>query len=164
MPYFTICKYSEWQRMDMFHYWQHVSTEEPEISSGTIVVSETDSAAKSHKPGRQSEQRDRSMKVEKVKLLKNSELWKTICTGFSKNISISFCVDMSKRRRETRQSPFKVPDSNSIFLQSIHEKADRKEVGVCMYVLSTDVYVLLQTLHVMCVTRWLQKRTKITAL
>ncbi|XP_029297572.1 cilia- and flagella-associated protein 100 isoform X1 [Cottoperca gobio] len=31
------------------------------------------------------------------------------------------------RRRETRQSPFKVPDSNSIFLLSIKEKADQKE-------------------------------------
>ncbi|XP_038555253.1 cilia- and flagella-associated protein 100-like [Micropterus salmoides] len=54
----------------------------PEISSGSIVVSE--SAAKSHKP------------------------------------------DL-RRRRETRQSPFKVPDSNSIFLLSINERGDRKE-------------------------------------
>ncbi|XP_044219692.1 cilia- and flagella-associated protein 100 isoform X2 [Thunnus albacares] len=56
----------------------------PEISSGSLVVSENDSAAKSHKP------------------------------------------DM-RRRRETRQSPFKVPDDNSIFLLSVNEKGDRKE-------------------------------------
>ncbi|XP_049442595.1 cilia- and flagella-associated protein 100-like [Epinephelus fuscoguttatus] len=54
-----------------------------EISSGNIV-SETDSAAKSHKS------------------------------------------DM-KRRRETRQSPFKVPDSKSIFLLSVNERGERKE-------------------------------------
>ncbi|XP_041800629.1 cilia- and flagella-associated protein 100 [Chelmon rostratus] len=59
------------------------STGAPEISSGSIVVSETYVAAKSHKP------------------------------------------DM--KRRETRQSPFKVPDSNSILLLSINEKGQRKE-------------------------------------
>ncbi|XP_062281279.1 cilia- and flagella-associated protein 100-like [Scomber scombrus] len=32
-----------------------------------------------------------------------------------------------RKRRETRQSPFKVPDSSSIFLLSINEKGDRKE-------------------------------------
>eukprot|EP00064_Thunnus_orientalis_P004262 superscaffoldBa00000384_g4273 len=32
-----------------------------------------------------------------------------------------------RRRRETRQSPFKVPDDNSIFLLSVNEKGDRKE-------------------------------------
>ncbi|XP_035861621.1 cilia- and flagella-associated protein 100 isoform X1 [Sander lucioperca] len=60
-------------------------TKRPEISSGSIVVSETDGAAKSRKP------------------------------------------DMKKRRRKTRQSPFKLPDSNSIFLQSLNESEDRKE-------------------------------------
>ncbi|KAM9356779.1 cilia- and flagella-associated protein 100 [Symphorus nematophorus] len=34
---------------------------------------------------------------------------------------------MRRRRRETRQSPFKVPESNSIFLLNINEKGDRKE-------------------------------------
>ncbi|CAK6976258.1 cilia- and flagella-associated protein 100 isoform X2 [Scomber scombrus] len=55
-----------------------------EISSGNLVVSETDTTAKSYKPG-------------------------------------------MRKRRETRQSPFKVPDSSSIFLLSINEKGDRKE-------------------------------------
>ncbi|XP_075959497.1 cilia- and flagella-associated protein 100 [Anarhichas minor] len=54
----------------------------PTISSGSNVVSETDSAAKSPKP------------------------------------------DM---RRETRKSPFKVPDSNSIFQLSENERGGRKE-------------------------------------
>ncbi|XP_068570361.1 cilia- and flagella-associated protein 100 [Cebidichthys violaceus] len=54
----------------------------PAISSGSNVVSETDSAAKSPKP------------------------------------------DM---RRETRQSPFRVPDSNSIFQLSANERGGRKE-------------------------------------
>ncbi|XP_054454082.1 cilia- and flagella-associated protein 100 [Anoplopoma fimbria] len=56
----------------------------PTISSGSIVVSETDSAAKSPKPD-------------------------------------------TRRRRETRQSPFKVPDSNSIFLLSVNERGEQKE-------------------------------------
>ncbi|XP_034085084.1 cilia- and flagella-associated protein 100 [Gymnodraco acuticeps] len=55
----------------------------PEISPGSVVVSETLSAAKSRKP------------------------------------------DMKKR--DTRPSPFKVPDSNSMFLLSVNEKANRKE-------------------------------------
>ncbi|KAF3837981.1 hypothetical protein F7725_009749 [Dissostichus mawsoni] len=58
-----------------------LSTEVPEISPGSVVVSET--AAKSRKP------------------------------------------DMKKR--DTRPSPFKVPDSNSMFLLSVNEKANRKE-------------------------------------
>lgn len=37
---------------------------------------------------------------------------------------------MRRARRETRQSPFKVPDNNSIFLLSAKEKKDQKEVGV----------------------------------
>ncbi|XP_070769844.1 cilia- and flagella-associated protein 100-like [Enoplosus armatus] len=60
----------------------------PEISSGSVVVSETESAAKSHKP---------------------DMTWRR------------------RKRREPRQSPFKVPDSNSIFLLSINERGDRKE-------------------------------------
>ncbi|KAJ4945728.1 hypothetical protein JOQ06_023407 [Pogonophryne albipinna] len=60
-----------------------LSTEVPEISPGSVVVSETLSAAKSRKP------------------------------------------DMKKR--DTRPSPFKVPDSNSMFLLSVNEKANRKE-------------------------------------
>ncbi|KAM7389379.1 hypothetical protein PAMP_023363 [Pampus punctatissimus] len=59
-------------------------TKGPDIPPGSLVVSETDSAAKSHKP------------------------------------------DMRKRRK-TRQSPFKVPESESIFLPSVNEKEDRKE-------------------------------------
>ncbi|XP_026213755.1 cilia- and flagella-associated protein 100 isoform X2 [Anabas testudineus] len=55
----------------------------PENSSGSIAVSETESAVKSHKQ------------------------------------------DM--KRRERRQSPFKVPDSKSIFLLSINEKGDQNE-------------------------------------
>ncbi|XP_042348701.1 cilia- and flagella-associated protein 100-like [Plectropomus leopardus] len=55
-----------------------------EISSGCIVVPETQSAAKSHK------------------------------------------ADM-RRRRQTQQSPFKVPDSKNIFLLSINERGDQKE-------------------------------------
>ncbi|XP_019111485.2 cilia- and flagella-associated protein 100 isoform X2 [Larimichthys crocea] len=35
--------------------------------------------------------------------------------------------DTRRKRRETRQSPFKVPDSNSMFLKSMNEKQDRKE-------------------------------------
>ncbi|KAL3045245.1 hypothetical protein OYC64_013497 [Pagothenia borchgrevinki] len=54
-----------------------------EISPGSVVVSETLSAAKSRKP------------------------------------------DMKKR--DTRPSPFKLPDSNSMFLLSVNEKANRKE-------------------------------------
>lgn len=48
---------------------------------------------------------------------------------------ITLCVDMRRRRRrrETRQSPFQVPDSNSIFLLSVNERGDRKEVGVCVF-------------------------------
>ncbi|XP_036932902.1 cilia- and flagella-associated protein 100 isoform X3 [Acanthopagrus latus] len=57
----------------------------PEIPSGSVVVSEADGAAKSHKP------------------------------------------DMRWRRKETPQSPFKVPESNNIFLQSISEKENKKE-------------------------------------
>ncbi|XP_056238833.1 cilia- and flagella-associated protein 100 [Seriola aureovittata] len=57
----------------------------PEVSSGSIVVSETESAAKSHKQ------------------------------------------DMRRRRKEIRQSPFKVPESNSIFLQSVNEKESQRE-------------------------------------
>ncbi|XP_018524844.1 cilia- and flagella-associated protein 100 [Lates calcarifer] len=57
----------------------------PEISTGSIVDSETESAAKSHEQ------------------------------------------DMRRRRRETRQSPFKVPDSNNFFLLSVNEKGDQKE-------------------------------------
>ncbi|KAK1903869.1 Cilia- and flagella-associated protein 100 [Dissostichus eleginoides] len=60
-----------------------LSTEVPEISPGSVVVSETLSAAKSRKP------------------------------------------DMKKR--DTRPSPFKVPDSNSMLLLSVNEKANRKE-------------------------------------
>ncbi|KAG8004259.1 hypothetical protein GBF38_009179 [Nibea albiflora] len=56
-----------------------------DISSCSTDVSETDGAAKSHKP------------------------------------------DTRRKRRETRQSPFKVPDSNSVFLKSMNEKEDRKE-------------------------------------
>uniref|UniRef100_A0A665X4L1 DUF4200 domain-containing protein n=1 Tax=Echeneis naucrates TaxID=173247 RepID=A0A665X4L1_ECHNA len=41
-------------------------------------------------------------------------------------------VDMRRRKRETRQSPFKVPDSNSIFVLSVNEKERQKEVGVCL--------------------------------
>nr|XP_046263039.1 cilia- and flagella-associated protein 100-like isoform X2 [Scatophagus argus] len=36
-------------------------------------------------------------------------------------------TDSRMKRRETRQSPFKVPDSNSILLLSINKKEDRKE-------------------------------------
>ncbi|XP_030251383.1 cilia- and flagella-associated protein 100 isoform X4 [Sparus aurata] len=56
----------------------------PEIPSGSVVVSEADGDAKSHKPDKR---------------------W----------------------RKETPQSPFKVPESNNIFLQSISEKEDQKE-------------------------------------
>ncbi|XP_034739311.1 cilia- and flagella-associated protein 100-like isoform X2 [Etheostoma cragini] len=35
--------------------------------------------------------------------------------------------DMKKRRKKTRQSPFKLPDSKSIFLLSVNESGDRKE-------------------------------------
>ncbi|XP_029367843.1 cilia- and flagella-associated protein 100 [Echeneis naucrates] len=35
--------------------------------------------------------------------------------------------DMRRRKRETRQSPFKVPDSNSIFVLSVNEKERQKE-------------------------------------
>ncbi|XP_040904446.1 cilia- and flagella-associated protein 100 [Toxotes jaculatrix] len=56
-----------------------------QISSGSIIVSETESAAKSHEQ------------------------------------------DMRRRRRAIRQSPFKVPDSNSIFLLSVNEKGVQKE-------------------------------------
>ncbi|XP_039669364.1 cilia- and flagella-associated protein 100-like isoform X3 [Perca fluviatilis] len=65
-----------------------LSSPHPKISSGSIVVSETDGAAKSRKS------------------------------------------DMKKRRRKTRQSPFKLPDSHSIFLQSLNESRDRKELSL----------------------------------
>ncbi|XP_030251381.1 cilia- and flagella-associated protein 100 isoform X2 [Sparus aurata] len=68
----------------------------PEIPSGSVVVSEADGDAKSHKPGTASVQQDRSVKDKR---------W----------------------RKETPQSPFKVPESNNIFLQSISEKEDQKE-------------------------------------
>ncbi|XP_008288494.1 cilia- and flagella-associated protein 100 [Stegastes partitus] len=38
-----------------------------------------------------------------------------------------FCTSQRTRRRRTHQSPFKVPDSNSIFLLSVNEREDQKE-------------------------------------
>ncbi|XP_026186496.1 uncharacterized protein LOC113144556 [Mastacembelus armatus] len=35
--------------------------------------------------------------------------------------------DMRRRRRETQQSPFKIPDNNSIFLLNVNEKGVHKE-------------------------------------
>ncbi|XP_035505883.2 cilia- and flagella-associated protein 100 isoform X2 [Scophthalmus maximus] len=50
-----------------------------------------------------------------------------ISSGATDGAAKSHKQDMRRARRETRQSPFKVPDNNSIFLLSAKEKKDQKE-------------------------------------
>uniref|UniRef100_A0A671Y4Z8 Cilia- and flagella-associated protein 100-like n=1 Tax=Sparus aurata TaxID=8175 RepID=A0A671Y4Z8_SPAAU len=53
----------------------------------------------------------------------------------------TLCSD-KRWRKETPQSPFKVPESNNIFLQSISEKEDQKEVSVCLSLMTKRSEIL----------------------
>lgn len=90
-------------------------SERTEISSGSLVVSEMVSAARPQKTGTVGSVTD----LDKRKKL-------VTCAVF---VSFPICAGM-RRKRGTQLSPFKVPDSNSIFRLSVNEREDRKEVSV----------------------------------
>lgn len=102
-------KFQYWHYSYISIYWLVIS-----LYYFIIVVafSEAESPAKSHKQGTAAKVTDQTAKLKIM-----------ICCFV---VFTAFCVEV--KRRQTQQSPFKVPDSKHIFLQSINDKRDQKEV------------------------------------